>query len=161
MHAYIYMHMYTYMYMDAYIHAWSNVSTKFRCNNQNIWRKVQNVISYPETRRHFPSSRSFDVKFADKLPLNPSNVPTKFSWKNQNTLGEKCKKYYFDLDLDSVQCHINNWHSCTTHLQRVTLISYTLPFESAPLTFLMHLRLLGIVPVYHFQFYSNTLLFLV
>ena len=40
----------------------------------------------------FPRSRSFEVKFADKVHLNPSNVPTKFHWNNQNKFGENCEK---------------------------------------------------------------------
>ena len=36
-------------------------------------------------------SRSFVVKFVDKVPLTDSNVLTKFHWNNQNRFGEKCK----------------------------------------------------------------------
>ena len=38
-----------------------------------------------------PRSRSFDVKFADKVTLPPSNVPTKIRWNTHNRFGEKCK----------------------------------------------------------------------
>ena len=41
-------------------------------------------------------SRSFEVKCTDKVPLNPSNVPTKFRWNNQNTDGKQCKKAISD-----------------------------------------------------------------
>ena len=40
-------------------------------------------------------SRSFAVKFADKVPLTSSNVPTKFHSDNQN-IGEKCKSVISD-----------------------------------------------------------------
>ena len=46
--------------------------------------KVQknNMISGPENGRHYPWSRSFEVKFADKVLLTTSNVPAKFHWRN-------------------------------------------------------------------------------
>ena len=40
--------------------------------------KCKNVISDPKAGRHLARSRSFEVKFADNVPLTPSNLPTKF-----------------------------------------------------------------------------------
>ena len=57
----------------------------------------KNVISDLKNGRHFPSSRSFEVKFTNKVPLTPSNVPTKFCWNNQKRLGEKCKNVISDF----------------------------------------------------------------
>ena len=37
-----------------------------------------------------------EVKFVDKVPLTPSNAPTKFRWNNQNKFREKCKKAILD-----------------------------------------------------------------
>ena len=57
----------------------NNVPTKLRWNNQNrVGEKCQNAISDLKNAHHFPRSRSFEVKFADKLTLTPSNFPTKF-----------------------------------------------------------------------------------
>ena len=60
--------------------------------------KSEDVISDLKTGRHFPRSRSrsLGVKFMDKVPLTPINVPTKFHLNNQNTLGEKCKNVISD-----------------------------------------------------------------
>ena len=44
---------------------------------------------------HFLKSRLFDVKFADKVPLTPSDVPTKFCFNNQNIFGEEVQKCNF------------------------------------------------------------------
>ena len=35
--------------------------------------------------------RSFEIKFADKVPLTSSNIPNKFCWNNQHAVGEKHK----------------------------------------------------------------------
>ena len=43
-----------------------------------------------------PSSRSFEVKFAEMVPLTPINVNKKFHWNNQNILGKKCKNAISD-----------------------------------------------------------------
>ena len=57
----------------------SNVPTNFCWNNQNKFgEKCKKVISDPKTGCHFPGSRSFEVKFRDKVPLTPNKVPTKF-----------------------------------------------------------------------------------
>ena len=40
-------------------------------------------------------SRSFEVKFADKALLTPSNVPTKLYWNNQNRVWRKVQKFQF------------------------------------------------------------------
>ena len=34
------------------------------------------------------------VKFMNKVPVTPSNVPAKFCLNNQNRLGEKCKNVF-------------------------------------------------------------------
>ena len=39
----------------------------------------------------FPEFKFVEVKFADMVPLTPSNAPTKFRWNNKNRFGEKCK----------------------------------------------------------------------
>ena len=39
---------------------------------------------------------SIEVKFTDSVTLTPSNVPTKFCFNNQNTLGEKYKNVISD-----------------------------------------------------------------
>ena len=70
----------------------ANVATKFSFNNQKIFgEKCKNVISDTKNGRHFPRSRSFEVKFADRVPLTSSNAPTKFRMNIQNRLGEMCK----------------------------------------------------------------------
>ena len=49
-----------------------------------------------QKRPQFPRSRSFKVKLVDRVLLTPTNDPTKFSWDNQNILGEKkCKSVIF------------------------------------------------------------------
>ena len=60
----------------------------------DLEKSAKNVISDPETGRDFPGSRLLEVNFVDKVPLTPSNVPTKFRWNNHNRFGEKCKKSY-------------------------------------------------------------------
>ena len=37
-------------------------------------KSAKNVISDPKNGCHFPRSRSFDVKFTDKVSFTPSNV---------------------------------------------------------------------------------------
>ena len=67
-----------------------------RPNNQNtVGGKCKNAISDPKNGRHFKRSRSFKVKFADKVPITPGNVLTKFCWNNQNRLAKKVQKYDF------------------------------------------------------------------
>ena len=69
-----------------------NLPTNFCWNNQNRFGKMcKNVISDSKNGCHFPRSKSFEVKFAKKVPFTPINVPTMFGWNNQNRLGEKCK----------------------------------------------------------------------
>ena len=54
------------------------------------------MISDPKNARHILRSRSFEVKFVDKVPLTPSNVPTTFRGDNQNKFGEKCESVILD-----------------------------------------------------------------
>ena len=61
----------------------------------DLKKSAKKIISDPYNSRHLPRSRSFEVKFTDKVPLTPSNIPTKFLLKNQNRLGGKCKKCDF------------------------------------------------------------------
>ena len=54
-------------------------------------KSEKNVNSGPKNGPYFPRSRSFEVKFTDKVLLNPSNVSTKLRWNNQKRVEEKCK----------------------------------------------------------------------
>ena len=77
-----------YLHFHQHLHPITSPQTfnnKFRWNNQNRFgEKCKNVSSDPENGCHFIRSRSFEVKFADKVPLSPSNVPTKFCSNNHN-----------------------------------------------------------------------------
>ena len=58
--------------------------------------KSEKCYFRPVNGRHFPQSRSFEVKFADIVPLTPSNVPAKFCSNNQSRFGEKCTNVISD-----------------------------------------------------------------
>ena len=51
----------------------------------------KNMISGPKNVCHYPRSRSFAVKFADKVPLTLSNVPAKFAGKTEIDLEKSAK----------------------------------------------------------------------
>ena len=75
----------------------------------------------PENGRHFPGSKSFEVKFADKVPINPNNVPTKLCWNNQNTVEEKYKNAISDLRIAAISLGLgrlrsNLWTECSLPL---------------------------------------------
>ena len=59
--------------------------------------KSAKIHFYLYNYHHFQRSRSFEVKFPDKVPLTPrwpSNIPTKFYWYKQNTIGENAKLWF-------------------------------------------------------------------
>ena len=58
--------------------------------------RCKNVISGPKNGRHFPKSRSFEIKFADNMPLTLSKTPTKICWNDQNRFGGKCVNVILD-----------------------------------------------------------------
>ena len=62
---------------------------------------VKPLPSFVEISKIDLIGEKFEVKFADKVPLTPCNVPTKFRWNNQNRMGEKCKSViYFIQNID-------------------------------------------------------------
>ena len=94
----------------------SNVPIKFRGKNQNRFgEKSKNVITDPKNCHHFLRSRSFEVKFADKMPLTPSNIPTTFRWNNQNSLEKSAKNVISDSQMAAISksqgCLRSNWQT--------------------------------------------------
>ena len=67
-----------------------------------VQKKCKNVISDPENGCHFPRLRVFEVKFMDKVPLTPNNVPTKFRLNNQIDLEKGAKLL---LQIHKKGCH--------------------------------------------------------
>ena len=63
------------------------------------WAK--NKISDLWNGHHFPRSIIFEVKLPDKVPLTPSNVPTKFNWNIQNRF-EKVQKCDFQFKMAAI-----------------------------------------------------------
>ena len=60
-------------------------------------RKSANMHLRPLKWPSFPEEvKGVEIKFMDKVPLTPSNVPSKFDWNNQNRFGKKCKTVISD-----------------------------------------------------------------
>ena len=48
-----------------------------------VQKSAKNAISDSKNGHDFSRCKSFEVKCPEKMPLTPSNVPTKFCWNNQ------------------------------------------------------------------------------
>ena len=74
----------------------SSAATKICWNNRNtcsFWEKCNNVISDLKNGHHFPRLRSFEVKFADKMPI-PLTMSLPIFVGIVRIVLEKCKKLF-------------------------------------------------------------------
>ena len=62
-----------------------------------VQKKCKIAISDPKNGHRFLRSRSSKVKFADKVLLTPSYVPTKFRWKTKINWGKSEKMQFFSI----------------------------------------------------------------
>ena len=86
------MHACTYIYKNEKVKISFKKITK---NSPDIIKNslVLSILAYLSGKLQ-KKSKSFEVKFADNVPLTPSNVPPKFRWINQNKFEKRAKMWF-------------------------------------------------------------------
>ena len=106
----------------------NNVPTKFHLNNPNRFgEKCKNGISDPKNGHHFP--KSFEVNFADKVPLTNSNAPIEFHSNTKKCLVESEKMLFQTLKMAAIsraRCSLrsNSWTRCPLTLAISRQVSF-------------------------------------